>query len=105
MPQAKCLGRWSEIVIAGLGIAAFSEELAYVPEPTLASVVFISPKTMEAYYGICAGGWLLGVLFARAGKAAGVGATAPADPHRIEVDASPSELTLASDDGGNRVLG
>src|SRR5260370_1757360 len=35
----------------------------------------------------------------------GVGVAARAEPHRIEVDASPSELTLASDDGGKRVLG
>jgi hypothetical protein len=30
----------------------------------------------------------------------GVGPAAPAEPHRIEVDASPSELTLASNEGG-----
>ena len=43
----------------------FSEELAYVPVPTLASIVVISPKTMGPFYAICAAGLLLGVLFAR----------------------------------------
>jgi hypothetical protein len=43
----------------------FSEELAYVPAPTLASIAVISPKTMGAFYAICALGLLLGLLFAR----------------------------------------
>src|SRR5215831_13178030 len=43
----------------------FSDDLAYVPQPNLASIVFISPKTTGIYYGICALGWLLGILLAR----------------------------------------
>ena len=43
----------------------FSDALAYVPQPFLASIVFISPKTAGSYYGICALGWLLGIMFAR----------------------------------------
>src|SRR5262249_48989253 len=42
----------------------FSDALAYVPQPTLASIVFISPRTAGGYYGICALGWLLGILLA-----------------------------------------
>src|SRR5262249_14377774 len=42
----------------------FSDALAYVPQPFLASIVFISPKTAGSYYGICAVGWLLGILLA-----------------------------------------
>jgi hypothetical protein len=42
----------------------FSDALAYVPQPLLASIVFISPKTAGSYYGLCALGWLLGILFA-----------------------------------------
>jgi hypothetical protein len=45
----------------------FSDTLAYVPQAFLASIVFISPKTMGSYYGLCALGWVLGVLFARGG--------------------------------------
>jgi hypothetical protein len=43
----------------------FSDALAYVPQAFLASIVLISPKTMGPYYGICALGWVLGLLFAR----------------------------------------
>ena len=43
----------------------FSEELAYVPAPTLTSVLVFSPKTMGAFYAICALGLLVGALFAR----------------------------------------
>src|SRR5262245_28217786 len=43
----------------------FSDALAYVPQAFLASIVFISPKTAGSYYGLCAVGWLLGLLFAR----------------------------------------
>jgi hypothetical protein len=43
----------------------FSDALAYVPQAFLASIVFISPKTVGSYYGICALGWVLGLLFAR----------------------------------------
>jgi hypothetical protein len=43
----------------------FSDELAYVPQAFLASIMFISPKTAGSYYSICALGWLLGILFAR----------------------------------------
>jgi hypothetical protein len=42
----------------------FSEPLAYVPAPTLASIVVIAPKTMGALYAICTLGLLLGALFA-----------------------------------------
>jgi hypothetical protein len=42
----------------------FSEEFAYVPAPTLASIVIIAPKTMGAFYAICMLGLLLGALFA-----------------------------------------
>jgi hypothetical protein len=42
----------------------FSDELAYVPQAFLASIMFISPKTAGSYYGICALGWLLGILLA-----------------------------------------
>jgi hypothetical protein len=45
----------------------FSDALAYVPQAFLASIVFISPKTMGSYYGLCALGWVLGLLFARGG--------------------------------------
>jgi hypothetical protein len=43
----------------------FSDALAYVPQAFLASIVFISPKMAGTYYGICALGWVLGLLFAR----------------------------------------
>ena len=43
----------------------FSDALAYVPQAFLASIVFISPKTMGCYYGLCALGWVLGTVFAR----------------------------------------
>jgi hypothetical protein len=43
----------------------FSDALAYVPQVVLASIVFISPKTMVPYYGLCALGWVLGLVFAR----------------------------------------
>src|SRR5262249_12033257 len=43
----------------------FSDALAYVPQAFLASIVFISPKASGSYYGICALGWLLGILHAR----------------------------------------
>src|SRR5262249_16883987 len=43
----------------------FSDALAYVPQAFLASIVFISPNTMGPYYGLCALGWVLGLLFAR----------------------------------------
>src|SRR5215510_14817326 len=43
----------------------FSDALAYVPQAFLASIVFISPETAGSYYGICALGWLLGILLAR----------------------------------------
>jgi hypothetical protein len=49
----------------------FSEELAYVPAPILASIIFISPKTMGFYYGTCAVGWLLGTWRARASAGTG----------------------------------
>jgi hypothetical protein len=42
----------------------FSDALAYVPQAFLASIVFISPETAGSYYGICALGWLLGILLA-----------------------------------------
>src|SRR5215831_7328751 len=42
----------------------FSDALAYVPQAFLASIVFISPKTAGSYYGMCALGWLLGIIFA-----------------------------------------
>ena len=43
----------------------FSEELGYVPAPTLASIVVIAPKAMTAFYAICVLGLLLGALAAR----------------------------------------
>jgi hypothetical protein len=43
----------------------YSEELAYVPAPTLASILVIAPKTMGAFYAICTLGLLLGALLAR----------------------------------------
>ena len=43
----------------------FSDALAYVPQAFLASIVLISPSTMGPYYGLCALGWVLGLLFAR----------------------------------------
>src|SRR5262249_12634103 len=43
----------------------FSDQLAYVPQAFLASIVFISPKTAGSYYGMCVLGWLLGILLAR----------------------------------------
>ena len=43
----------------------FSDALAYVPQAFLASIVFISPETAGSYYGICALGWLLGIVLAR----------------------------------------
>jgi hypothetical protein len=43
----------------------FSDALAYVPQAVLASIVLISPSTMGPYYGLCALGWVLGLLFAR----------------------------------------
>jgi hypothetical protein len=43
----------------------FSDALAYVPQAFLASIVLISPSTIGPYYGLCALGWVLGLLFAR----------------------------------------
>src|SRR5262249_11589891 len=43
----------------------FSDALAYVQQAFLASIVLISPKTMGPYYGLCALGWVFGLLFAR----------------------------------------
>src|SRR5262245_27192633 len=39
--------------------------LAWEAGTIAASIVFISPKTAGSYYGICAVGWLLGLLLAR----------------------------------------
>src|SRR5262249_43767154 len=43
----------------------YSDALSYVPQAFLSSIVFISPKMAGFYYGICAFGWLLGLLTAR----------------------------------------
>jgi hypothetical protein len=40
----------------------FSDTLYYVPQHILASIGFIFPETLVRYYGVCAPGWLFGLL-------------------------------------------
>src|SRR5262245_57031230 len=43
----------------------FSDTLYYVPQRILASITFIFPDALTHFYGACAPGWLLGLLFSR----------------------------------------